>query len=82
MCILFFVLGGHPRFKFILASNRDEYYERFFFFLIFLPSCSQLNRPTAPAGFWEDEKTILAGRDLKRGGIGVLAIGIRIDRDL
>lgn len=55
---------------------------RGFFFFNFLSSCSQLNRPTAPAGFWEDEKTILAGRDLKRGGIGVLAIGIRIDRDV
>lgn len=36
----------------IIAANRDESYDR----------------PTAPAHFWEDEPTILAGRDLLQMG--------------
>jgi uncharacterized protein with NRDE domain len=35
-----------------VASNRDEFY----------------SRPTSPAGFWQDNPQILAGRDLKEGG--------------
>ena len=38
--------------RFVLASNRDEF----------------LARPTAPARWWDDEPTILGGRDLKEGG--------------
>lgn len=52
MCIILFAYRAHPRYRLILAANRDEDYAR----------------PTARAAFWEDEAEILAGRDLERGG--------------
>ncbi|MBN2123801.1 MAG: NRDE family protein [Deltaproteobacteria bacterium] len=52
MCIILFALDTHPEYRLILASNRDEYFDR----------------PTAPAASWEDAPDLLAGRDLKEGG--------------
>jgi len=52
MCIIVFSVNSHPRYKFIAAANRDEY----------------IDRPTAPAAFWDHDSNILAGRDLARGG--------------
>lgn len=52
MCLILFAYKVHPKYKLILAANRDEFYER----------------PTAPAHFWEDSPNILAGRDLAQGG--------------
>jgi uncharacterized protein with NRDE domain len=52
MCLLFFSLNTHPQYRFILAANRDEFYER----------------PTQEASFWEDFPDLLAGRDLRAGG--------------
>lgn len=52
MCIILFAFEIHPEYRLILASNRDEYFDR----------------PTAPAGFWEEAPHLLAGRDLKEGG--------------
>ncbi len=52
MCLIAFAWDMHPKYKLILAANRDEFY----------------NRPTAKAGFWEDQPNILGGRDLKAGG--------------
>lgn len=52
MCLIVFGWNAHPKYKLILAANRDEFY----------------NRPTAPAGFWKDQPEILGGRDLKAGG--------------
>ncbi len=52
MCIILFAKNQHPRYKFVLAANRDEFYER----------------PTAIADFWQDAPEILAGRDLVHGG--------------
>jgi uncharacterized protein with NRDE domain len=43
----------HPRYRLILAANRDEDY----------------NRPTAPLCFWDDAPGIFAGRDLKHNGM-------------
>ncbi|MTD30538.1 NRDE family protein [Planomicrobium sp. YIM 101495] len=52
MCLIAFRFQDHPKYKLILAANRDEFYAR----------------PTAPADFWTDEPTILAGRDLQGHG--------------
>lgn len=52
MCIILLAREAHPDYPLILAANRDEFYER----------------PTARAAFWEDERDVLAGRDLERGG--------------
>jgi uncharacterized protein with NRDE domain len=52
MCLVLIALDSHPDYPLILAANRDEFYDR----------------PTAPAGFWADAPSVLAGRDLKAGG--------------
>ena len=52
MCLIIFAFQAHPRYKLILAANRDEYYRR----------------PTAPAGWWEEARFLLAGKDLEAGG--------------
>jgi len=52
MCLLFLSLNNHPLYKFVLAANRDEFYER----------------PTEEASFWEESPGLLAGRDLQAGG--------------
>lgn len=52
MCIVSFHFAQHPKYKLIVAANRDEFYRR----------------PTKGAHFWEDEPYILAGRDLEAKG--------------
>ena len=52
MCLILFNYKKHPRYKLILAANRDEFYKR----------------PTAIANFWEDNPKIIAGRDLEANG--------------
>lgn len=52
LCLILFAYQVHPKYKLIVAANRDEFYAR----------------PTAPAQFWEDHPDILAGRDLKQMG--------------
>ncbi|RDU35266.1 hypothetical protein DRW41_19330 [Neobacillus piezotolerans] len=52
MCLIVFAYKAHPRYRLIVAANRDESYAR----------------PTAAAHFWEDEPNILAGRDLEKMG--------------
>jgi len=52
MCLLFLSINNHPKYKLILAGNRDEFY----------------NRKTAPAQFWKDYQQVLGGRDLEAGG--------------
>ncbi|MBU8880581.1 NRDE family protein [Bacillus sp. FJAT-29790] len=52
MCLILFAYKKHPKYKLIVAANRDEFYER----------------PTASAYFWEDHPHILAGRDLEKMG--------------
>lgn len=52
MCLLAFQLDQHPAYKFIMIANRDEFY----------------GRPTAEAQFWQDQPSILAGRDLQQMG--------------
>lgn len=52
MCLITFAYEALEDYPLIIVANRDEFYER----------------PTATAHFWEDEPTILAGRDLLQGG--------------
>lgn len=52
MCLILFAYHVHPKFKLMVAANRDEFYQR----------------QTAPAAFWEDDPEILAGRDLEKMG--------------
>jgi uncharacterized protein with NRDE domain len=52
MCLIAFAWRAHPRYRLIVAANRDEYF----------------GRPAAPAAFWDDHPNVLAGRDLEAGG--------------
>ncbi|MEH7176966.1 NRDE family protein [Neobacillus vireti] len=52
MCLILFAYKVNPKYKLMVAANRDEFYLR----------------PTTPAHFWEDAPEILAGRDLEKMG--------------
>jgi uncharacterized protein with NRDE domain len=52
MCTILFAHRFTRGYPLVLASNRDEFYER----------------PTAQAGFWADAPRVLGGRDLRSGG--------------
>jgi uncharacterized protein with NRDE domain len=54
MCLIFISFHHHPKYKLIVAGNRDEFYER----------------KTAAANYWNDYPQILAGRDLEAGERG------------
>jgi uncharacterized protein with NRDE domain len=61
MCLLLIAWKTHPRYRLVLAGNRDEFHDR----------------PAAPLNWWQDDARILAGRDLKAGGtwLGVARSG-------
>ncbi|MDE0309974.1 MAG: NRDE family protein [Acidiferrobacterales bacterium] len=52
MCVIIVALGQSSRYPFIVAANRDEYY----------------NRPAVAADYWPDLPQIIAGRDEQAGG--------------
>lgn len=52
MCLILFAWKVSAEFPLVVAANRDEFH----------------SRPTAGAGFWEDQPAILAGRDLEGRG--------------
>jgi len=52
MCLLVLAWLSHPRYRLVVAGNRDEFHDR----------------PAAPLGWWTDVPGILAGRDLRAGG--------------
>lgn len=52
MCLLVIAWRTHPRFRLVVAANRDEFHDR----------------PAAPLAWWNDDTCILAGRDLRAGG--------------
>jgi uncharacterized protein with NRDE domain len=52
MCVLAFAWRAHPRWRLVVAGNRDELHAR----------------PAAPIARWDEPAGILAGRDLQSGG--------------
>lgn len=52
MCVILFSYQPNTSTPLVLGANRDEFF----------------NRPTAAAHFWDDNSSILAGRDLQAGG--------------
>lgn len=52
MCLLVLAWQAHPRYRLVVAANRDEFHER----------------PTAPLAKWPAPENILAGRDLRAHG--------------
>jgi uncharacterized protein with NRDE domain len=52
MCLLLLAFHAHPKYRLILAANRDEFYDR----------------PAEPAHFWKEAPALLAGKDLRGGG--------------
>ena len=52
MCLIAFGWQPTPRWRLVLAANRDEFH----------------GRPTAPLAFWEEAPELLAGRDLTAQG--------------
>jgi uncharacterized protein with NRDE domain len=64
LCLIGLALDAHPRFAFVVAANRDEFFDR----------------PTAALGWWRtggEAPWLLAGRDLAAGGtwMGLSASG-------
>lgn len=47
MCLILVAWQSHPDYALVVAANRDEFYAR----------------PAAPAHWWDDAPTVLAGRD-------------------
>ncbi|HYC09132.1 MAG TPA: NRDE family protein [Steroidobacteraceae bacterium] len=52
MCLLMLAWQAHPRYRLVVAANRDEYHER----------------PAAPLAKWPLPAELLAGRDLRAQG--------------
>lgn len=52
MCLLVFAWQAHPRYRLVVAANRDEFHER----------------PSAPLDWWPDDPRVLAGRDRRSHG--------------
>jgi uncharacterized protein with NRDE domain len=52
VCLLVLAWRAHPRYRLVVAANRDEFHDR----------------PAAPLAPWPAPAAILAGRDLKAGG--------------
>lgn len=52
MCVLALAWNLHPRWRLLMAGNRDEFHER----------------PTARLSQWEPLRDVLAGQDLRSGG--------------
>ena len=52
MCLILLGVNPHPRFRLIVAANRDELHAR----------------PTIPADYWPETDWLIAGRDVNAGG--------------
>jgi uncharacterized protein with NRDE domain len=52
MSLLVLAWMSHPRYRLVVAANRDEFHDR----------------PASPLAWWNDQASVLAGRDLAAGG--------------
>lgn len=52
MCLIVIAWKAHPRYRLVLAGNRDEFHAR----------------PSAPLGWWPHKGDVAGGRDLEAGG--------------
>lgn len=52
MCLFLCAHKSHPKYPLIIAANRDEFHAR----------------PSSEAQYWNDQPSILAGKDLQAGG--------------
>ena len=61
MCLILVAHRADPRYRLVVAANRDEFFRR----------------PTAAADYWSDAPHVLGGRDLEQGGtwLGVATDG-------
>jgi uncharacterized protein with NRDE domain len=61
MCLILIAYQANPRYRLVVAANRDEFFAR----------------ATSPADYWPDAPQILGGRDLEKGGtwLGVTTDG-------
>lgn len=61
MCLILLGVNPHPRFRLIVAANRDELHAR----------------PTIPADYWPETEGLIAGRDMNAGGtwLGITSSG-------
>ena len=61
MCLIYVAWRRHPRYRLVVAANRDEFHAR----------------PALPAHWWDDAPGVLAGRDLVARGtwLGVASGG-------
>ncbi len=61
MCLLLISFLNHPKYKLIIAANRDEFYKR----------------PATSAHFWDMNPNLLAGKDIEAGGtwLGITTSG-------
>jgi len=57
VCLLVLGWRCHPRYRLVLAANRDEFHAR----------------PSAPLGQWDDAPAIIGGRDLQANGAWLAA---------
>jgi uncharacterized protein with NRDE domain len=52
MCLILFAHAAHPKYKLVVAANRDEFYAR----------------PASRAHWWPENPDLLAGKDLQASG--------------
>ena len=62
MCLIALAWRAHPRYRLILAANRDEFHAR----------------PTLPLAEWEDAPQVIGGRDALHGGSWLALRGRRL----
>jgi uncharacterized protein with NRDE domain len=62
MCLIAIAWRAHPRYRLVLAANRDEYHAR----------------PTRPLAVWDEQPQIVGGRDVLKGGSWLAMRGKRL----